>query len=140
VSVEKILGRLVPRFKLWLEIDGETVLGKGGALLLRRIDELGSISQAVSNLPTGNMREEVAGEVGVPSYRFAWGYLRKVEERLGAAIVRKRRGRRGSRGGTVLTPLGRALLEKYEELEAKLNAAISTSMEDLGRNTSVDEA
>jgi len=127
VSVEDVLGRLVPRFKLWLELDGEMVLGKGGALLLRRIDEVGSISQAVRGLPVGEF--ERGGDTGMPSYRFAWGYLRKVEKRLGAAVVEKRRGRKNRRGGTVLTPLGRALLEMYEELEERMAAILRSEGE-----------
>ncbi len=55
-----------------------------------------------------------------PSYRFAWGYLRKVEERLGAPIVEKRRGYRERSGGTALTELGQQLLKLYEEYEKKL--------------------
>ena len=55
-----------------------------------------------------------------PSYRFAWGYLRKVEERLGAPIVEKRRGHREGSGGTALTELGQQLLKRYEKYEEKL--------------------
>ncbi len=68
--------------KLWLEMNGDFILGKGGALLLRAIEEHGSISQAVRVLPP-----EALSEGAAPSYRFAWGYLRKVEERLGASGV-----------------------------------------------------
>jgi molybdate transport system regulatory protein len=105
--------------KLWLEMDGDFILGKGGALLLRAIEEHGSISQAVRALPPDALGEEAA-----PSYRFAWGYLRKVEERLGAAIVEKRRGYGSGVGGTALTTLGRNLLHHYETLEAELTVAL----------------
>jgi molybdate transport system regulatory protein len=116
---DDLVGRLSPRFKLWLELDGVTILGKGGALLLRSIEEHGSISQALQSLPSGEL-----GEAGPPSYRFAWGYLQKVEERLGASIVEKRRGHRAGTGGTALTALGRSILERFEELEAQLDAAL----------------
>jgi molybdate transport system regulatory protein len=106
--------------KLWLEIDGNFVLGKGGALLLHAIDEHGSISQAVHTLPP-----DALGEGAAPSYRFAWGYLRKVEERLGAAVVEKRRGYGSGVGGTALTRLGRNLLRRYEMLEADLAVALA---------------
>ncbi len=112
---KELLERLRPRFKLWLELDGMTILGKGGALLLRSIEEHGSISQALQSLPP-----EELGEAGPPSYRFAWGYLQKVEERLGASIVEKRRGHRAGTGGTALTALGRTLLKRFEELETQL--------------------
>ncbi len=115
-----LLERLVPRFKLWLELDGVTILGKGGALLLRSIEEHGSISQALRSLPTEDL-----GAEGPPSYRFAWGYLKKVEERLGASIVEKRRGHRAGAGGTALTAFGRLLLKRFEELEFLLAASFA---------------
>jgi len=114
------LERLTPRIKLWLEMDGDFILGKGGALLLRAIDEHGSISQAVQALPP-----DALGEGAAPSYRFAWGYLRKVEERLGAAVVEKRRGYGSGVGGTALTEVGRSLLRHYERLETELEVALA---------------
>ncbi len=110
-----LIETLVPKAKFWFELDGELILGQGGARLLRGIDEYGSISQAVKVLP-----EDELGEMESPSYRFAWGYLRKVEERLGAPIVEKRRGYRERSGGTALTELGQQLLKLYEEYEKKL--------------------
>ncbi len=118
---EKLLESLTPRAKLWFEIDGEMILGKGGALLLHAIEENGSISQAVKSLTA-----EAFGESGPPSYRFAWGYLRKVEKRLGAAIVEKHRGHRAGTGGTALTMLGRRLLQYYEELEQRVEDVLAT--------------
>lgn len=112
----------MPRMKLWLELDGEFILGKGGALLLRAIEQHGSISQAVRALPPNALGEEAA-----PSYRFAWGYLRKVEARLGAAIVEKRRGYGSGVGGTALTDMGRSLLHHYERLEAELEVALANA-------------
>lgn len=113
---EKLLNYISPKLKLWLEKDGEMILGKGGALLLRAIEEQGSISQAVKVLPI-----DALDETEPPSYRFAWGYLRKVEKRLGASIVEKHRGHQAGTGGTVLTSLGRKLLQYYEELEQRLD-------------------
>ena len=46
-----LIEALVAKAKLWFELDGELILGRGGALLLRGIDEYGSISQAVKALP-----------------------------------------------------------------------------------------
>ena len=116
----ELFTRIKPRFKLWLELDGVTILGKGGALLLRSIEEHGSISKALRSLPSEDL-----GSEGPPSYRFAWGYLKKVEERLGAPIVEKRRGHRAGVGGTALTTFGRSLLKQYEKLEAQLAASLS---------------
>ena len=109
--------------KLWLEMDGEFILGKGGALLLRAIEEHGSISRAVQALPPDALDEGRA-----PSYRFAWGYLRRMEARLGAAVVEKRRGYGSGVGGTALTDMGRNLLHHYERLEAELEAALTKAL------------
>jgi molybdate transport system regulatory protein len=115
-----LLETLEPKAKFWFELNGELILGRGGALLLRGIDEYGSISQAVKALP-----EDELGEMESPSYRFAWGYLRKVEERLGAPIVEKRRGYREGSGGTALTKLGQQLLKLYEKYEEKLKVLLT---------------
>lgn len=112
---ESLIEALEPKAKLWIELNGELILGRGGALLLRGISEKGSISQAVKSLP-----EDALGEMGSPSYRFAWGYLQKVEERIGAPIVEKHRGHSNGKGGTALTKLGVKLLELYERYEQKL--------------------
>jgi molybdate transport system regulatory protein len=101
--------------KLWFELNGELILGRGGALLLRGIAEKGSISKALKELP-----KDALGEMEAPSYRFAWGYLQKVEERIGAPIVKKQRGHSDGKGGTALTELGNQLLDLYESYELKL--------------------
>ena len=112
---DPILDLLEVKVKLWFELNGELILGRGGALLLRGIAEKGSISQALKALP-----KDVLGEMESPSYRFAWGYLQKVEERIGAPIVKKQRGHRDGKGGTALTELGSQLLDLYEAYEQKL--------------------
>lgn len=112
---------LVPKAKLWLELEGEFILGRGGALLLRGIDEHGSISQAVKALP-----QDALGEIQAPSYRFAWGYLRKAEKRLGIPIVEKRRGHRKGPGGTALTTFGKQLLTLYERYADQLKRVLGT--------------
>lgn len=118
---ETVLNSLIPKTKLWLELNGEFIIGKGSALLLHAIKEHGSISQAVKALPV-----DALGEMESPSYRFAWGYLRKVEKRLGAPIVEKRRGYRKGTGGTALTQLGRQILDLYDRVEEKLLKILST--------------
>lgn len=121
IDNDTILKSLIPKAKLWLELNGEFIIGKGGALLLRAINDHGSISQAVKALP-----QDALSEMESPSYRFAWGYLRKVEKRLGAPIVEKRRGYRNGAGGTALTQLGLQLLELYDRVEEKLIKTLST--------------
>jgi molybdate transport system regulatory protein len=88
--------------KLWIEIGGEPVFGRGRRFLLEAIDKYGSINQA-------------AKEVSV-SYRRAWSYIKSMEERLGIKLVERRTGGRNG-GGAVLTEEAREFLKKYERME-----------------------
>jgi molybdate transport system regulatory protein len=126
VNPEQLLEQLEPKAKLWLELNGYQILGKGGALLLRAIAEHGSISQAIQSVPP-----ETLGKTEPPSYRFAWGYLNKVETRLGVRIVKKQRGHKSGVGGTELTQFGQKLLRLYELLENQLNKTLKTTIKSL---------
>ncbi|MBI3592960.1 MAG: LysR family transcriptional regulator, partial [Nitrospirae bacterium] len=69
--------------KLWIEIDGEPVFGRGRSFLLNAIDRYGSINRA-------------AKEINI-SYRKAWSYIKAMEERLGIKLVERQSG--GKNGG-----------------------------------------
>ncbi|MBS7246728.1 MAG: molybdenum-dependent transcriptional regulator [Candidatus Jordarchaeales archaeon] len=98
-----------PRVKVWLEADGEGLIGKGGAELLKAILDEGSLKAASEKL-------------GV-SYKYAWNYLRRIEDRLKTKIVASARG--GSeRGRTVLTETGKRLLLKYTRFSRFLDNAL----------------
>lgn len=88
--------------KLWIEIDGEPVFGRGRRFLLEAIDRHGSINQA-------------AKDVNV-SYRKAWSYIKSMEERLGIKFVDRQAGGRNG-GGATLTEEAREFLRKYEMME-----------------------
>ncbi len=99
-----------PRVKVWLEADGKNLIGKGGAAILRNVLVEGSIRRAAEKL-------------GI-SYKYAWNYLRKIEDRLGEKVVESVRGGK-EKGKTVLTQTGRLLLSKYSRFERFLNNALS---------------
>ena len=109
-------GPLFYSFRLYLNSNGERVLGKGGALILEAIDEHGSIALA-------------AEELGM-SYKFVWDYLGRMKQRLGRPLITTRRGgtpntkRRGG-GGTTLTPLGRRLLDNFRATETRVRRMLS---------------
>lgn len=89
-----------PGLRLYLS-DGRSdgVFGDGRWLLLKAIDEEGSIRKAAGRLGRG--------------YRKAWGDIKKTEQALGRRLVRKTRG--GAAGGTTeLTDFGRELLEGWQ--------------------------
>jgi len=88
--------------KLWIEVDGRPVFGRGRRLLLEAIDKYGSINQA-------------AKEIDI-SYRKAWGYIKAMEERLGIKLIDRQTGGKNG-GGATLTEDARAFLKKYEAME-----------------------
>jgi molybdate transport system regulatory protein len=97
------------RTKVWLEHDGRFMIGDGGLHLLQGIVRHGSLAESVR-------------EIGW-SYRHAWGYLRRAETVLGAALIRTRPGR-GAARGMELTPAGRLVLERLHELRARVDEAL----------------
>lgn len=88
--------------KLWIEVDGEPVFGRGRRFLLHAIDKYGSINQA-------------AREINI-SYRKAWSYIKAMEERLGIKLINRQAGGKNG-GGAVLTEDARGFLKKYELTE-----------------------
>jgi molybdate transport system regulatory protein len=92
--------------KIWIDIEGEPVFGKGRRYLLEAIDKQGSINQA-------------AQMVNI-SYKKAWSYIKAMEERLGISLVECRTGGK-SGGGASLTDEAREFLQRYGMLEKGIN-------------------
>jgi molybdate transport system regulatory protein len=90
------------RSKIWIEMDGEPVFGRGRRFLLEAIDSHGSINRA-------------AQEVDI-SFRKAWGHIKAMEDRLGVKLIERQTGGKNG-GGAALTADARELLRKYEALE-----------------------
>jgi len=97
------------KFKIWLEKDGAHVIGKGGAVILRKIQEEGSISAASREL---NM-----------SYKYVWDYLKKMEKAVGKVVKSKKGGKSG--GSSILTEKGKEILQTYEFYEKLISSIIS---------------
>lgn len=97
------------RYKVWLEKDGQPVLGDGTALLLEKIAQLGSIKQAAASMSM--------------SYRQAWGTLKKAEIRVGVTLLQKQVGGE-SGGGASLTEDAYDLLAKYKRFREELDSAM----------------
>lgn len=100
--------------KLWLEVGGEPVFGRGRRFLLEAIDKYGSINQA-------------AREINIP-YRKAWGYIKAMEERLGFKLIDRQTGGRNG-GGASLTEDAREFLKKYEALEEGIREIVDERFE-----------
>lgn len=104
--------------KLWIEVDGKPVFGRGRRFLLEAIDKYGSINQA-------------AKEINI-SYRKAWGYIKAMEERLGFKLIERQTGGRNG-GGAIITDDARAFLKKYELLEKGIQELIDERFRDTFR-------
>jgi len=92
-----------PSCKVWLELKGKPILGKGGAEILQAIKEEKSISKA-------------AKKIGM-SYRYVWNYLAKTERVLQKPVVDTYKGGKTGGGGARLTDLGEKLLKQYKLIE-----------------------
>ena len=102
-------------FRLYLNVDGKRVLGKGGAQILEAIEERGSISDAAKKLGM--------------SYKFTWDYLVRIRRILKTPIVVTYRGgakrhRKGG-GGTALTPFARKMLREFNSTESNLKKVLN---------------
>lgn len=82
--------------KIWLEHNGDMLLGVGRTELLRRIGELGSLKKAAESLGM--------------SYRAAWGRIKRAEAAMGFALVEDGGTRRE---GYRLTPHGRKIVDAF---------------------------
>ena len=99
-----------PKLKVWVVFGDRVKFGQGRAALLRLIDELGSIKQAVERFEM--------------SYRNAWGYLKELERAAGFRLLERQAG--GSRaGGTRLTPRGREFLDRYDRFEQSIEKSMA---------------
>lgn len=97
------------RSKIWIDVGGEPVFGRGRRFLLEAIDKLGSIRQA-------------AQEISI-SYRKAWAYIKSMEERLGFALVDRHAGGKDG-GGASLTEDAKQFLKKYRMLEQGIHELV----------------
>src|SRR4249919_2316805 len=91
--------------RVWVEREGQAVLGEGRAELLAAIDTYHSITKAA----------KAAGM----SYRRAWNMIQDVNEAAGEALVEAAVGGKQG-GGALLTPNGRLALEVYDKVRRSL--------------------
>jgi len=90
--------------RVWVEKDGELYMGWGRAILLERIDQLGSITAAARSMKLG--------------YRNAWLWVEALNRLAPTPLVEKITGGVGG-GYTRLTEEGRKAVEEYKALRAR---------------------
>ena len=97
--------RVIPRAKVWLEVDGRYVFGRGISDILKAVDETGSIKAAASRLGK--------------SYRYVWAKVKEAEQALGAPLVLTRVGGKDARRSD-LTELGSELVRDFDALRRQI--------------------
>jgi molybdate transport system regulatory protein len=98
------------RGRIWIEKDGETYLGFGRMILLTRIGELGSISQAAKSMAM--------------SYKQAWDLVDSMNRHADTPLVTTNKGGKGG-GGALLTEAGEAAIREFNRLLLRLNVFLA---------------
>ncbi len=92
--------------RIWLENDGNVILGNGRIALMKKIIETGSLSKAALAL-------------GI-SYRKAWNLIDSVNKSSKEPLVITSKG--GAKGGgTIVTEYGKKKIEQFEIVRAELH-------------------
>ncbi len=102
-------------YKIWLETaDEQGILGDGKWILLKAIDETGSLKAAMEKLKL--------------TYRKTWNNLQQIEERLGFPILETTRG--GADGGnTCLTEEGRKIVRAFDNFHNEFDVLIKQAFD-----------
>lgn len=87
--------------RIWIEADGNTLLGEGRVSLLKGIKETGSLSKA-------------AKSIGM-SYKKAWSLINAVNTRAEQPVITTSIGGKGG-GGAQLTAYGKSLVDAFETI------------------------
>lgn len=98
------------RGRFWIERDGETYLGYGRMVLLKRIGEFGSILQAAKSMEM--------------SYKQAWDLVEAMNRLATSPLVVARKGGRGG-GGALLTEAGQAAVREFQALQERFETYLA---------------
>ena len=98
-----------PAFKVWLETDEGYVFGPGVYSLLKKVIETGTLKDAASGLGM--------------SYRYAWGLVKKAEEKLGEPLIAAHKGGKSGGGGAALTKRGEQFLVEFQRIRDQMAQA-----------------
>lgn len=87
--------------RIWIEADGNILLGEGRVELLKAIDTEGSLSKAAKSLGM--------------SYKKAWSLIDAVNKRAEQPVTTTNIGGKGG-GGATLTPYGKSLVKIFDAI------------------------
>ncbi|TFG27284.1 LysR family transcriptional regulator [Candidatus Thorarchaeota archaeon] len=105
--------KLSPDYKVWFEVDGDYIFGKGAFAILNAIHEEGTITKG-------------ANKLGM-SYRYAWGVIKKIEKKLDCQLIETFRGGTTGGGGARVTEHGIRLIESYTRLDNSIKEILRHS-------------
>ncbi len=102
-------------YKFWLsDKAGKGIMGDGKWLILKKIEETGSLMAATEALDI--------------TYRKTWGDLKKIEKTLGFKLLERTRG--GKEGGqTILTEKGRKLVLAFSQFHQNIEKDIKMAFD-----------
>jgi molybdate transport system regulatory protein len=106
-----------PQIHLRVELDNAVALGPGKAQLLAHVAETKSITAAAKAMSM--------------SYRRAWLLIEELNHSFKGPLVETKKGGRGGGGSAVLTPLGAAVMKRYNVMMAKTEKAIASEIKAL---------
>jgi molybdate transport system regulatory protein len=87
--------------RIWIEADGNILLGEGRVSLLKAIEAAGSLTKAAKSLGM--------------SYKKAWSLIDAVNKRAEKPVTTTNIGGKGG-GGATLTPYGKSLVNAFETI------------------------
>ena len=92
-----------PAFKLWLETEVGYVFGPGVYNLLIAIERTGTLKEASQQLGM--------------SYRYAWGLIKKAEEKLMEPLIDASKGGKLGGGSSTITETGFKYIKDFERIQ-----------------------
>ncbi len=105
-----IFEKLHLNYKIWFsDQSGNGIMGDGKWIILKAIDETGSLKAACDKLGL--------------TYRRTWNDLKEIERALGLPILESTRG--GAEGGSMkLTPDGKKLVAAFDHFHNEVDSLI----------------
>ena len=105
--------------RIWIEVDGNILLGEGRIRLLKAIQDLGSLSKAARSLDM--------------SYKKAWNLIDSINKNAKKPVVTKTIGGKGG-GGATLTPHGEELVSIFRKINNNCWKFLDSELETLNVN------
>jgi molybdate transport system regulatory protein len=87
--------------RIWIEVNGNILLGEGRVSLLKAIETTGSLTKAAKSLKM--------------SYKKAWSLIDVINKRAEQPVIILNTGGIGG-GGASLTPYGKSLVKTFETI------------------------